>query len=96
MNRLSSNDFNSIGKSPTSIKINNIVIDMENKSLENRQLLANNDIGTIENFLNLVQFLLQYLGNTNSINAELNQVRQNFINDLKLQLIEYNNNNNPN
>ena len=35
----------------------------------------------------------QYLRNTNSIDASLNQVRQGFINELELQLIEYNNNN---
>ena len=35
----------------------------------------------------------QYLRITNSIDAALNQVRQGFINELELQLIEYNNNN---
>ena len=47
-------------------------------------------------FLSLLSHLSshrqQYLRNNNSINAELNQVRQGFINELELQLIEYNNN----
>jgi hypothetical protein len=100
VNRLSITDFMSIGKSPTSIKINNIVNDIELNSLTNRTNLLNIGIGTISNFLNLIEFLINYFRTSISSNANLNLARQTFIDDLESQMNEYNinnnNNNNPN
>ena len=99
VNRLSITDFMSIGKSPTSIKINNIVNDIELNSLTNRTNLLNIGIGSISNFLNLIEFLINYFRTSISSSANLNLARQTFIDDLESQMNEYNinnNNNNPN
>ena len=93
VNRLSINEWLAIGTTPTARGIREVVLQMESDALKKRNDLLNNNIGTVENFLDLLHnFLLAPLIHINNNSLERNELfeaRKIFIDDLTSELESY-------
>ena len=96
INRLSINEWLAIGTTPTARRIREVVLQMESDALKKRNDLLNNNIGTVENFLDFLHnFLLAHLIHINNNSLESNELiesRKIFIDDLTSELMFYYNN----
>jgi hypothetical protein len=93
INRLSISEWLAIGTTPTARRIREVVLQMESDALKKRNDLLNNNIGTVENYLDLLHnFLLAPLIHINNNSLERNELfeaRKVFIDDLASELESY-------
>ena len=88
--RLSQKDWLYIGKSNQATKLR--TVEMELSAITKRNELSRNNIGTKDDYLDLLHYWLEYIRSKSYVigNDDLSRARENFVATLTLELENYN------